>query len=325
MPVLPETLPRPRINPRGNELSRKYIMNFNQLRYIVAVDRHRNFARAADECEIAQSTLSKEIQRLEKEFGIMIFDRSRHPVTPTMKGVDLIRQAKRILEEHKQFVEIARRMVNRPAGNFRLGLLPTLAPYLLPLFIRSLSRKYPELKVEILELTAREMVARFEQDELDGAVSIAPFVKDGYYEEALFEEDFVLYVSPQHPLSRKAGVSWSEIPLDELILQDTFRSYILSSEEIKDKVALNLKQLGNINYESGSLETIRKIIDRNGGLTILPRLACLYMGERRLEMVRPIVNPALSRTITFVTPRGFEKNRITKVIRKEILSGLPAK
>lgn len=300
-------------------------MNFNQLKYILAVDRHRNFARAADECEIAQSTLSKEIQRLEKEFSIMIFDRSRHPVTPTMKGADLIQQAKKILEEQKHFVETAQKRDNRPEGNFRLGVLPMLAPYLLPLFIRSLGKKYPELKVEVFELSAREMVTHFEEDELDGAITIAPFVKEGYYEEPLFEEDFVLYVSSKHPLSAKAEVNWSDIPLNELILHEEFKNYLLSSSEINNKPSLSIQKLNNINYQSGSLETIRKIIDRNSGLTLLPQLACLYMGDRRLEMVRPITDPVLSRMITFVTPRGFEKNRITKVIKEEILAGLPDK
>ena len=299
-------------------------MNFNQLKYIVAVDRHRNFARAADECEIAQSTLSKEIQRLEKEFNIMIFDRSRHPVTPTMKGVDLIQQAKKILEGHKQFVEIARKMSNRPAGNFRLGILPMLAPYLLPLFIQSLSHKNPELNLEILELTAKEMQTLFEEDELDGAIVISPFIKEGYYEDPLFEEDFVLYVSSQHPLSKLKEVSWPDIPLQELILHETFKNYLISPDKLKTKSSISFKKLSNINYHHGSLETIRKIIDRNGGITLLPRLACLYMGERRLKMVRPINNPVLSRKIVLVTPRGFEKNRITKVIKKEILSNLPA-
>lgn len=300
-------------------------MNFNQLKYIVAVDRQRNFARAADECNIAQSTLSKEIQRLEKEFKIVIFDRSRHPVVPTMKGLDLIEQAKRILEEEKQFVQLARQRSNLPSGTFRLGIMPMLAPYLLPLFIRSLAQKYPDLKIEILELPPKEMLAAFERDELDGSIGISPFIKDGYYEEPLFEEDFVLYVGLNHPLSDKTEVQWKDVPLNELIIHESFESYLLSSEEIKNKTQNAGVSLRNINYHSGSLETIRKIIDLNGGITLLPRLSCLYMGERRLKMVRTITQPKLSRTIALFTPRGFEKNRITKVIKKEILAGLRQK
>lgn len=300
-------------------------MNFNQLKYIVAVDRHRNFARAADECEIAQSTLSKEIQRLEKEFNIMIFDRSRHPVAPTMKGDDLIQQAKKILEEEKTFVEIARKMNNRPQGNFRLGILPMLAPYLLPLFISTLEKKYPELNVHLVELSAKEMAYSFENDELDAAIAIAPFIKEGYYEEALFEEPFVLYVGSNHPFTNKKEVEWSDIQKEELILHEEFKQTLFSEEEDVSKLNNSQKELHHLDYQSGSLETIRKIIDRNGGLTLLPELACLYMGERRLKMVRPITQPGFSKTIALITPRGFEKNRITKVIKKEILAGLPGK
>ena len=247
-------------------------MNFNQLKYIVAVDRHRNFARAADECEIAQSTLSKEIQRLEKEFSIIIFDRSRHPVAPTMKGADLIIQAKVILEEEKLFVQIARKMNNLPQGNFRLGILPMLAPYLLPLFIRSLGKKYPELNVHLVELTAKEMVYAFENNELDAAIAIAPFIKEGFYEETLFEEAFVIYAGSNHPLLNKSVVQWSDIPKDELILHEEFKHYLFLENESSFETSNKTKAVNNMDYQSGSLETIRKIIDRNSKSTYLIRI-----------------------------------------------------
>lgn len=297
-------------------------MNFNQLKYIVSVNRHRSFSRAADECEIAQSTLSKEIQRLEKEFGIMIFDRSRFPVTPTMKGDDLIHQAEKILEEQKLFIEIARKMDNRPEGNFRLGILPLLAPYLLPLFVSSLSRKYPKLCIEMEELSSREMVTLFEDGQLDCAITFSPFVKNGFYEEPVFAEHFALYVNQHHPLSAPEVVKWNDIPMDELLIQDELRNYLLPAEN-KTGSSYSDRDFRNINYHNGSVETIRKIIDRNGGLTLLPGLARLYMGERRLKMVRPIVQPELTRMVVLVTPRGFEKNRIIKVIKKEIVDNLP--
>lgn len=297
-------------------------MNFNQLKYIVAVDKHRNFARAADECEIAQSTLSKEIQRLEKEFKIMIFDRSRHPVAPTMKGVDLIQQAKNIIEEEKLFIEIAQKMNNLPQGSFRLGILPVLAPYILPLFVHSLKRKYPDLNVHITELTAKEIMYAFENDELDASIAIAPFIKEGFYEETLFKESFVLYVGNNHPFLNQKEINWLDIQKDELLLHEEFRHALFPDDKKEIEISRNIH---TSDYQSGSLETMRKIIDRNGGITLLPKLACLYMGERRLEMVRPIINPTLSRTITLVTPRGFEKNRITKVIRQELLASLPGK
>ncbi|MGH2643835.1 MAG: LysR substrate-binding domain-containing protein, partial [Chitinophagaceae bacterium] len=192
-----------------------------------------------------------------------------------------------------------------------------------PLFVTSLAEKYPELQVEIQEFTSKEMVMNFEDGNLDGAITISPFIKEGYYEEELFKENFVLYVSPKHPLFEKTEVRWDDIPLDELILHEEFRHYFL--KENKNDLSLNNKTLNNIHYESGSLETIRKIIDLNGGLTLLPELACKYMGERRLKMVRKITGLGLSRTIALVTPRGFEKSRITKVIKREILAKLSVK
>lgn len=298
-------------------------MNFNQLKYIIAVDKNRSFARAADECEIAQSTLSKEIQRLEKEFGIMIFDRSRLPITPTMKGEDLIKQARIILEEQKQFVDIAQKKDNLPKGIFRLGILPMIAPYLIPLFVNPLSEKYPELQMEILELGAKDMAQHLEDGDLDGGIAIDPFYKEGFYEEILFEEKFVLYIGLDHPLAQKDKISWNEIPAGDLILQEGLRDHFLANEQTKKHAEIFKGKIPNVRFQSGSLETIRKIIDRNGGMTLLPQLSTLYMGARRLKMVRQLTNPVITRTIILVTPRGFEKNRITKVIRGEIIKNLP--
>jgi len=296
-------------------------MNFNQLKYIVSVDKHRNFARAADECGIAQSTLSKEIQRLEKEFQVMIFDRSKHPVVPTMKGIDLVSQAKNILQAHDEFIKIAIKKNNQPYGDFHLGIIPGLAPYLLPLFTQQLSEKYPLLNLKIFEIGQKEMEESFKNETLDGALTIAPFFKKGFYEEPLFEERFVLYLSPKHPLAELSVVKWNDIPVDELILQEDIKEFLLKKNSLQ--TTLPAKKLKNLAFENGSLETIRKIIDRNGGLTLLPHLATLYMGERRLKMVREIVSPALTRSIIFVTPRGFEKNRNIKAIKKEIVANIP--
>lgn len=297
-------------------------MNFQQLKYIVSVDKQRNFSRAAEECGIAQSTLSREIQRLEHEFDVIIFDRTRHPVAPTMKGKDLIEQAKRILKEKENFISIAEQKKNRPSGTFRLGILESLAPYLIPLFTDNIAKKYPELNLEIFEATIQEMILDLEKEKLDGAISISPFPKDGFYETPLFEEEFVLYLDRNHPLSRLQEISWNDIPVNELILPQGMKSFFLTRKTELKNTDLE-KQLKTFRYQNASLETIRKIIDRNGGLTLIPELACLYMGERRLEMVRSIKEPVLSRTINFVAPRGFQKTRLSKVILKEIIASIP--
>lgn len=298
-------------------------MNFHQLKYVVSVDIHRNFSRAAEDCHVAQSTLSREIQRLEQEFDIIIFDRTRHPVAPTMKGIDLIEQAKKILKEEERFISIAEKKNNRPSGNFRLGILTSLAPYLIPLFIDRISKSYPELNLEIFEMGIAELLESFDKDKIDGAISIAPFQKEGFYEKPLFEEEFVLYVGCDHGLSDSKNINWIDIPLNELILPKGMKSYFLDQKPKLDHSKVSEKGLQTISYQNASLETIRKIIDRNGGLTLIPQLACLYMGERRLKMVRSIKEPVLSRTINFVTQRGFQKTRLSKVILSEIIKSIP--
>lgn len=298
-------------------------MNFHQLKYILSVDRNRNFARAAEECDIAQSTLSREIQRLEQEFDVIIFDRSRHPVVPTMKGADLIEQARKILQEQQKFISIAEQRKNKPSGNFHLGILSSIAPYLLPLFSQEITSKYSELNLKIYELGPSEILSEMESGILDGAIDILPFTKVGFYEQPIFEEEFVLYINSTHPLASKKIIKWSEIPLNDVILQEDMKPYFRTKELKQGK--LPDQHLKNLIFQNGSLETIRKIVDRNGGMTLIPQLATLYMGARRLEMVRKIKKPVLSRTIGFVAPRGFEKNRISKVILEEIKKAIPKK
>lgn len=295
-------------------------MNLNQLKYIIAVDRYRNFSRAAEYADVAQSTLSKEIQRLEKEFDILIFDRTRQPVVPTLKGMDLIQQAKIILEEEAHFRTIARKKGNQPKGDFNLGVLSSLAPYFLPLFSQKINAQFPDLNLNIFEKTPQEMLIGFDEGKLDGAISITPFIKAGYYEKTLFEEEFVLYLPTDHPLAAFSVVPWGKVPQHELTFPKEMESYFKNQKpellpDLLDK---------HPHFQYSSLETIRKMIDRNGGLTLIPKLACLYMGKRRLEMVRHIDSPTLSRGISFVTPRGFEKKRITKAILPEIVKSIPS-
>ena len=163
-------------------------MNFQQLHYILAVEKHQNFHRAAIECEVAQSTLSKEIQRLEQKYQIMIFDRTRHPVVPTLKGRDLLQKDKDILAAKKAFERIAQKRDNVVAGKINLAVSEILAPYLSPLFIRSLSRKYPELELLMFELSDRRSEDLLIEENIDAAIMISPCLTHEYYEYQLYKE-----------------------------------------------------------------------------------------------------------------------------------------
>lgn len=299
-------------------------MNFHQLKYIIAIDRFRSFAKAADFCDIAQSTLSKEVQRLEKEYKVIIFDRSRHPVVPTLKGADMIAQAKKILQEQELFESIAKERNNKIEGEFKLGILPGLAPYLLPLFVEQLAKKYKDLKLYVDELDQKHMDEQLQAGQLDGCIIIHPFFREGYYETLLFDESFVLYVDAQSELLNKPVIKPEDIPFESLLLHEDIKRELLTGATYPPGKKL-ARKLNNVTYKRGSLETIRKIIDLNGGVTLLPETACIYMGERRKQLTIPIQSAIFSRTVSFIAPRGFQKNRLIKIIIREIFSHLPDK
>lgn len=288
-------------------------MNFNQLKYIIAIDSFRNFSKAADFCNIAQSTLSREVQKLERKYEIMLFDRSRIPVVPTLKGQELIAHAKKILQALEQFEDVAREKDNPVLeGTFHLGVHPGLAPYLLPLFLIPFAARHPKLRITVSEADQKQMDQQLQTGQLDGCIIIHPFYKDGYYETRMFNEYFVLYVDENHPLRKYPSLLPEDIPYDTLLIHEDIRNELLNNTKTTDHTAKN------IIYQSGSLETIRKIIDLHGGVTLLPETACIYMGERRKKLTIPIQSENFKRTISFIAPRGFHKKRIIKALIKEI-------
>ena len=168
-------------------------MNFRQLEYIIAVDRYRNFKRAAIACDVAQSTLSKEIQRIEKEFDIIIFDRSRQPVVPTLKGLDIILKAKEIRFQQREFIQMALLNENEISGQINLAITEILAPYITPILIKAISKKYPKLEIKILELSDRRIEDYLINDQVDAAVIINPSLTHGDEEQKLYKEELCIY------------------------------------------------------------------------------------------------------------------------------------
>lgn len=291
-------------------------MNFNQLRYILAIDKFRSFSKAAEFCHIAQSTLSKEVQKLEKQYDIVLFDRSRLPVVPTIKGEELLNQARKILDDQEVFENIAKQKENTLLeGTFRLGVHHGLAPYILPLFLPSFAKKNPRLTIVVSESDQKQMDEQLYTGELDGCIVIHPFFKDGYYETRIFEEAFVLYVDENNPLRNYSAIAPEDVPFDQLLIHEDIRNELLDG---RWGSGLGMEKRNNIVYQSGSLETIRKVIDLHGGITLLPEISCIYMGERRKKLTIPLLSNSFKRTISFIAPRGFHKNRIIKSLVSEI-------
>lgn len=179
-------------------------MTLVQLEYLVAVDTYRHFATAAKNCFVTQPTLSMQLQKLEEEMGMQLFDRSRVPVRPTELGKDIIAQARVVLAEAKKVQEIVQNQKQELSGELRIGIIPTLAPYLIPLFITSFMEHYPDVRVVVQELLTDEIVEKLNHELLDVGLLVTPLENKSIKELPLFYEAFVTYINPSHALAKSA-------------------------------------------------------------------------------------------------------------------------
>jgi LysR family hydrogen peroxide-inducible transcriptional activator len=298
-------------------------MTLSQLDYIVAVDTYRHFATAADNCHVTQPTLSMQIQKLEDELGIKVFDRSKQPVVPTEVGETVLAQAREVLRAARRIPEIISESKNDFQGDLKIGVIPTLAPYLLPYFIGEFLSKYPTVSVQIQELVTDQIVERLRKGLLDVGLVVTPLDDNGITEIPLFREPFVVYAADSHPLAAQTRIDSANLPTDGLWLLTgghCLRNQVLSvcgADRPTD--ATNALQ-----YETGSLETLIKLIDRQDGFTLLPFLATIDMDETRRARVRPFESPVPVREVSLVIHRSFLKRRLIDALRAEIIRYLPA-
>lgn len=299
-------------------------MTLVQLEYIVAVDTYRHFALAAEHCFVTQPTLSMQIQKLEEELGVKLFDRSKQPVVPTEVGEEVIQQARLLLSQAQVVKEIISTKKGEVAGELRLGVIPTLAPYLLPLFLKSFLKHYPKVKLRVTELTTERMAEDLKKSKLDAGLLVTPLQDASLKEQVLFYEELVAYVSRSNNLYEKQYVLPRDIDLDRLWLLEEghcFRSQILNLCELRS----TLPEGRAFEYEAGSIETLRRMVEQDNGVTIIPELATLDFTARQQKLVRYFDAPAPVREVSLVTHRDYVKKRLLEVLKNEILEALPAK
>jgi LysR family transcriptional regulator, hydrogen peroxide-inducible genes activator len=297
-------------------------MTLVQLEYVIAVDTWRHFATAAAKCFVTQPTLSMQIQKLEEELGVRLFDRSKVPVVPTVEGVEIIQQARVVLKEAERLGEIVRERKGEMVGELRLGILPTLAPYLLPLFLNSFLQQYPGIRLKITELTTEAIVERLKKNVLDAGLLATPLHDLGIFEQPLFYEAFVVYVSPAEAAYKKRYVLADDIDVRHLWLLEEghcMRSQIMHLCELKTR----LQGENSFHYEAGSIETLKKMVEMHNGMTILPELALADLTAQEQKKVRHFKAPVPVREVSLVTHRNFVKQRILEALRQEILRSVP--
>jgi len=299
-------------------------MTITQLEYIIAVDTYRHFSVAAEQCFITQPTLSMQIQKLEEDLGIKIFDRSKQPVIPTEIGEEIIKQARVIIHEVKMMHQSIKDRKGLVEGELRIGIIPTLAPYLLPLFLQSFLDKYPDIKIRVKEMTTETIVEKLKAGRIDAGLLVTPLQDNSIIEYPLFYEELVAYVSKSNAAFKKNYVLADDIDLKELWLLEEghcFRSQIISLCELKKQSNVQ----SHFEYEAGSVETLRKMVEMNKGVTILPELATTDFSLRQQNMIRHFKTPAPVREVSLVTHRNYVKKKLVDVLKEEVLASLPKK
>jgi LysR family transcriptional regulator, hydrogen peroxide-inducible genes activator len=297
-------------------------MNIQQLEYIVAVDNHRHFVQAAEHCNVTQPTLSMMIRKLEEELNVRVFDRTRQPIVPTDIGRQIIDQAKVVLRESGRLGEIARHFNGDLSGELRIGVIPTIAPYLLPHFVQPFIRQYPEIKLHISEMITEKIINELKLGNLDAGIVASRSEENTLHEIPLYSERFYAYVSKDTALFNKQYILPADIEPNELWLLEEghcFRTQIQKLCELSRN-----SEFGNsFNYRSGSIETLMRMVDRNGGITILPELAVNELSEERKAFIRYFKYPEPAREVCLVVNRAQVKTRHIEALRSGILEYMP--
>lgn len=298
-------------------------MNIQQLEYIVAIDKHRHFVKAAEQCFVTQPTLSMMVKKLEEELGVVIFHRHKGAPEPTPEGKELIKRAKEVLAGCRQIEDYARSLKTEITGEFRLGIIPTLAPYLLPLFLKPFVQKYGGLHLHLKELTTQSIIRALLDDNLDAAILATPLQEPRLTEYRLFNEEFIAYVSNSVKIPKSTPLAASKLKDQQIwFLEDghCFRHQVLSFCDLRK--ALPEQALV---YEAGSIASLINLTDSYGGITIIPQLAEATLNAAQRQNIRTFATPKPVREISLVVREGFPRHNFLKNFSKLIVDALPFK
>jgi len=297
-------------------------MTIVQLEYLVAVDTYRSFVAAAEKCFVTQPTLSMQIQKLEDTLGVKLFDRSKQPVTPTEIGIDIIYQARMVLAESEKIKEIVSDRQKELSGELRVGIIPTVSPYILPKILHGFIEKHPQVKLSVWEQTKEQIIQQLKSGTLDCGILSTPLHESSLTEIPVFYENFVAYVSKHSKLSKKKSIVPDDIDIEEI--------WVLNEGNCMREQVLNIcqrrkstKSFQHFEYNTGSIETLRRMVDQNNGATILPELALADLTDKQMDKVRYFKSPEPAREVSLVIQRNFLKRRMIEALKNEILEFVP--
>ncbi|MFT4578447.1 MAG: LysR family hydrogen peroxide-inducible transcriptional activator [Nitrospinales bacterium] len=265
-----------------------------------------------------------QIQKLEDDLGVTLFDRSKKPVEPTAMGKKIIAQAQIVIQEANRIEELIKEEKGEISGEFRLGIIPTLAPYLLPLFLKNFTTTYPAVSLIVEEMQTQKIIKMLKEDKIDAGILVTPLNQKGVVEWPIFNDPFLAYLAPKHPLLSLSQVSDKDLSQDDIWLLNEGHCFRDQAIEICKRVKGKGSKNKNLTFESGNLETLKRLVDQNFGYTLLPSLAILGMSaSEQKKKVRFFKSPAPIREVSVVYSRNYLKKSIIEALYKEVVSSLP--
>ena len=294
-------------------------MTITQLSYVLAVAENQNFTKAAQKCFVTQPTLSMQIQKLEDELDVLIFDRSKKPIELTEVGKKLVNQARNIVNESYRIQDIVDQEKGYIGGEFKIGIIPTIMPTLLPMFLNNFVKKYPKVKLKIEELTTEEIITRINDGHLDAAIAATPLEQDTIKERVLYFEPFVAYVPPSHRLSSKKKLETADLDINDMLLLEDghcFRDGVINLCKVFKSHNDDKFQL-----ESGSIETLIKLSNEGLGMTLLPYLHTLDLPEKSKQNLRFFNDPNPAREVSLIYHKSELKMQIIEALQ-DVISGI---
>ncbi len=291
-------------------------MTITQLKYALAVAEHQNFTKAAQKTFVTQPTLSMQIQKLEDELDVLIFDRSKKPIELTEIGAKIVNQARNIVNEANRITDIVDQQKGYIGGEFRLGIIPTVMPTLLPMFLSNFIHKYPKVKLKIEELNTEQIMEKLEEGHLDAAIAATPLQNPNIKERPLYYEPFMAYIPQNHRLFKNKELQTSDLDLDDMLLLEDghcFRDGVINlckatRDYEDDKFSL----------ESGSFETLVKLANEGLGMTLLPYLHTLDVKEKDQKYFKQFKQPSPAREVSIIYHKSELKMQIIEAIRSTI-------
>jgi LysR family hydrogen peroxide-inducible transcriptional activator len=294
-------------------------MTITQLHYVLAIAEHKNFTKAAEKCFVTQPTLSTQIQKLEDELNILIFDRSKKPIELTDVGRKIVFQAKNIVNESDRMQDIVDQQKGFIGGEFKIGIIPTVMPTLLPMFLKAFIKKYPKVKLKIEELTTEDIITKIKVGHLDAAIVSTPLENENIKERVLFYEPFVAYIPDNHRLSAKKKIDVSDLEIDDMLLLEDghcFRDGVINLCKTFKKQTDDSFQL-----ESGSIETLVKLSNEGLGMTLLPYLHTLDLNDNLQENLHHFNEPTPAREVSIIHHKSELKMQIIDALHN-VISGI---